>query len=395
MLKKHLNNYFYDGDEMPRNIFISLLSSFVYALGYSSVMFLPLYLKHSLGYSIQKTGVILGVFGVAFILGSFYGGKLCDRFSPYRVARVSIFLYFIVAIMAYFFPRPEWLLLIILFFLGLSISFFSPASRIYLMEITPKEKQISVNGIRYMVMNVGIAISCGIAGIVAAGNYNRIFILSSVSGVAAFLVFSKLKPLSLRDKEEKLSTRPNLWKEKFILVSLVSFFLSMLVFNQTGSSYSLFLTTQFHFTSHDIALLFIVNSLVITFFQVPILKIFGQLQQFLLMSIGSIILGTGFFILIFSHIFIVTIISMLLITIGEMLFMPISQTLIFQSARESERGFYVGVYQALYASTFVLSPLIGTFVLSLNPSGKLLWTGSLALCCIPLFLFITAVRQNK
>jgi len=79
---------------------------------------------------------------------------------------------------------------------------------------------------------------------------------------------------------------------------------------------------------------------------------------------------------------------MIIITIGEMLLMPVSYVLVFERAKESQKGLYVGIYQALNAITFVFSPLMGTYILSQNNNGNVLWTITFILCLIPLSCFM-------
>ncbi|OGT30986.1 MAG: hypothetical protein A3E87_06120 [Gammaproteobacteria bacterium RIFCSPHIGHO2_12_FULL_35_23] len=389
-----IKNNFYPNKVISKDIFNTLFFTFTYSLGYASIMFLPLYLKHSLNYSIRQTGIILSFFGVGFIIGSFYGGKLCDQFSPYKISVISISLYFLGTILAYFIRSPNWIVFLILAALGCTNAAFSPASRIYLMNITPIQDQVKINGLRYMLFNIGCAISYGIAGWITLSDYKEIFILAALSSLVTIIILLSLKQKHKEQKICKLKPKIEFLKEKFLLISLLCFFLGMLVFNQLGSSYSLFLSSQYHFNSHKLAILFVINSLMIGLFQMSIVKLCSRIPQFLLMSIGSIILGIGFFILLFNHLFMIAIISMLIITIGEMLFMPVSYILIFQNARIELRGFYMGVYQTLYATTFILSPLLSSFILAHNPNGLLLWSTSLIICSIPLLCFLFLVKDK-
>ncbi|OGT31999.1 MAG: hypothetical protein A3E87_10635 [Gammaproteobacteria bacterium RIFCSPHIGHO2_12_FULL_35_23] len=394
MILRHLKTYFAPGQKLTKEITLALLSIFTYALGYASIMFLPLYLKHSLDYSLQQTGIVLSIFGVGFIIGSFFGGTLCDKFSSYTISFISIVSYLVLTVIVYFLRQPEWLVTIILSIFGCATAVFSSAVRIYLMNLTQPQERVHMNSIRYMLFNIGCAISYGIAGLLAYENYRNIFILSAISGIATLVILLPLKEKQLKSNKASNKIKTSIWKEKFLLISLVSFFLGTLVFNQTGSSYSLFLSAHYHLASHALGMLFLVNSLIIAVFQVGLLNLLSKFPQFLLMSTGSIILGIGFFVLLFDQSFFLALISMIIITLGEMLFMPVSYTLIFQNAKEEVRGFCMGIYQALSASTFILSPLIGTFALDHNPSGVLLWAGSLLICFFPLLIYFFFIKNK-
>jgi len=91
-----------------------------------------LYLKIDLNDSLEFTGLILAIFGVGYILGSFYGGKLCDSVRPFYVAIMSISGYSISVFSLYFIHKIEFIIPLIFIF-GTSVSCFTPALRILFM----------------------------------------------------------------------------------------------------------------------------------------------------------------------------------------------------------------------------------------------------------------------
>ena len=170
-------------------------------------------------------------------------------------------------------------------------------------------------------------------------------------------------------------------------IILIYFFLGVLVFIQINSSYSLFLIHQYHLSAHKLSSLFLLNSLIIVIFQVTILKHSKAMNQLLLMCIGSLIMGFGFLTLLFGNGFIAAVISLLLWTFGEMLFMPVSQTLVYQKASDNLKGYYMGIYQALFSIAVMVSPLFGSFALHINSNGILLWLSCFILCALPIVTY--------
>src|SRR3990167_10244794 len=127
---------------LPKSSSMALIAFLFYALSYASIIFLPLYLHISLHQSLPETGVSLAVFGIGTIVAAFFGGKLCDHFPAYLVSKIAIIFYFLFLLFLYFVSGPYWLLLIILVVFGMANAVISPATRIYLMRLTPIADQV-------------------------------------------------------------------------------------------------------------------------------------------------------------------------------------------------------------------------------------------------------------
>ena len=56
------------------------------------IPFLSLYLNKDLGFNLSNVGWILSVYGLGSVAGSWFGGKLADRFGFYKVMVVSLFM---------------------------------------------------------------------------------------------------------------------------------------------------------------------------------------------------------------------------------------------------------------------------------------------------------------
>lgn len=388
MVSKLIKSYFSHYANLPINAVIALLAIFVYFLGYASIAFLPLYLHHDLYFSFSQVGLILGAFGLGTIIASFYGGRLCDYFSAYYLSIISLIIYLTTLALAYFVAKSEWITLALFFLLGIGSAAFSPASRIYLMNSVSVQDQARVNTIRYVLLNVGTALSFSIAAFLIKDNYQRIFPLTFFFCVIVLIVFLCLKPEAELANQPKSTEKVKFWKNRFLFLILIAFFMGMLVFSQLNSSYSLFLSRHYHLQSQQIALLFILNSLIIVLIQMPLLTFFKNFSQPLLMNMGCAIVGSGFFILPFGNSYFLVLLSMCIITFGEMLFIPVAQNLVYQHAQSNQKGYYMGVYQLLYSSTIMFAPFLSGYALEYNTSGFLLWGASFFICLIPIMIFI-------
>jgi len=187
-LIKHLVKIFPQELNKNSQIPTALLVTFTYALSYVCIIFLPLYLKYSIGYTIAQSGIFLAFFGVGYVGGSFLGGRLCDRYSSYKIALTSAVSYCVITFSLYFIGHPHWLVAVLLVLLGFAVSVFSPAARIYLMNLTPASDRNVINSVRYSVFNIGCAISCGLGGVLAGIGYHNIFLLAAISSMATVII---------------------------------------------------------------------------------------------------------------------------------------------------------------------------------------------------------------
>ncbi len=392
---KFLKNYFSHYQGLNTNSLYVLLVIFVYSLGFATIVFLPIYLHADLQHSLLSTGFAISAYGVGTIIASYQGGKLCDRFSSRNVTIASLLLSSLILMSLYFIKGPYELLILLLVLLGMTNAAFLPASRIYLMRLTPPHDQARANGVRYMLYNIGCAGSLALAAAFIGVNYVKVFVLSAIFNVIA-LSFVWL----LCKKEEFTPTTSkkllgHLWNDKFLLSILVYYFVGMLVFVELNSVYTLYLFDHYGITTHHLGTLFALNCLLVAFFQVPIINYLKHYSQTFIMTVGIFLIGLGFFMLIFGRSYSLAVISMVVITIGEMMFMPISQNIIYQKAKEELKGYYMGLYQALYSITLIVSPFLGSMLLKINPNGQVLWTISLVICVLPLLAYLLFKKYHS
>lgn len=66
---------------ISKEVWLLALVSLINRSGTMVVPFLTIYLKNKMGFSYLETGIIMSVFGVGSLAGTYSGGKLTDRKS--------------------------------------------------------------------------------------------------------------------------------------------------------------------------------------------------------------------------------------------------------------------------------------------------------------------------
>ena len=74
-------------------------------------------------------------------------------------------------------------------------------------------------------------------------------------------------------------------------------------------------------------------------------------------------------------------VSMIILSFSEILAMPFMMTVAVKRSSEHNRGSYIGLYTTAWSAAFILSPLLGTWIIS-HYSFTVLWWIMSALICI-------------
>ena len=77
---------------LPREVWVLCLSALVNRAGTMVLPFLVLYLTRDLGFSAERAGGVLALFGLVSVGGAPLGGWLADRFGSLPVMKASLLL---------------------------------------------------------------------------------------------------------------------------------------------------------------------------------------------------------------------------------------------------------------------------------------------------------------
>ena len=140
--------------------------------------------------------------------------------------------------------------------------------------------------------------------------------------------------------------------------------------------------------SFIIGFLFLLDSLIVTAFQVPFSKWYASFSLPSVAIVGAILLGLATFALQFSHSVLPLAFSLILFSIGEMLFMPNSITLSHQLGGQTHRGLGMGAWRSAYAIGMMVGPLIAGIVMNYS-TPQAAWLLSSLVCFVAAGLMYT------
>jgi predicted MFS family arabinose efflux permease len=391
-LKKYYLSYIRNFSGLPTASWMIQIAIFANSMGNVTTVFLSLYLVNQLGFSVFQTGVLMAGFGVGSMVGSYLSGLLCYKFSPYHISFMAILINGITLLMLCW-PTQFYPLLSLIFFVGGSNAAFAPANRITLMQICLKVDRSRVSSLRYMAINLGMGTGIFIGGLLATWGFYWIFIFTGISTlIAAFILAIYCKPVAPINKASEIISSPknnSVFADKNALIIFSVLLLTTLVFAQLKNTYPIYLHTHYHLSERLFSYVFLLNTLLIVVFQVPLLNSLKNSNAVLLTGIGGFLIGAGFYLLPVSTTYAFALFSCTIWTIGEMLFFSTIQVLIYESASEKQKGKYMGIYQMIQSFSNMLGPLAGGYLYAFN-NGKFLWQlcGLLGICTLLIHFYM-------
>ena len=89
-LKQAINIYRQSFRGLPKEVWLLSLVMFINRSGTMVLPFLTLYLTQKLHFSIADAGIVMGVYGVGALFGTFLGGKLTDKIGFYTIQILAL-----------------------------------------------------------------------------------------------------------------------------------------------------------------------------------------------------------------------------------------------------------------------------------------------------------------
>jgi MFS family permease len=245
----------------------------------------------------------------------------------------------------------------------------------------PNELRARSFALNRLAVNLGIAVGPAIGGFLAAFQYSLIFWGEAVTcvcaAIAMYFFFRNTKPRIYddvpathvqTDKDHKpYHNKPFLL---FIMLNLPI----TLGFFQIFVTMPLFLEDHYGMSAAGFGLVMAVNGLTIALFEMVLIHRTEHVSPLRLAAIGSFLMCGGLGLMPMSTMIWFPFFATLIFTIGEMLNMPASMSQISLWAPASQRGRYVAFYSAIWGLSFILGPVLGTWVYK-HYGAFMLWGG--------------------
>lgn len=350
---------------LSRHIWLLAIVMFINRSGTMVIAFLTVYLTQKLHFSIEQAGVVMTLFGVGSIFGTWMGGKLTDKIGYYPVQFWSLFLggiMFMVMVQT----QNFYLLCLYAFCLSTLGEAYRPANSASIADFsTPENFTRSVSLIR-LAINLGWSIGPAIGGFLAAHDYKLLFWADGLTNVGAglmvwvFLRGGRKKKMATTNKVV-YDKKDSAMRDYLYLIFIALTTIYAIAFSQLFTIGPLFYKEACHLSETRIGYLLGLNGLVVALLEmVFIYKIEGRFNRLSLISFGTLLVVPNYIIFLFTHQYEWLIVGMLFATFSEMFAMPFMNSFSLDRAKPHNRGQYSALYAMSWSIAQISAPLIGT-----------------------------------
>jgi predicted MFS family arabinose efflux permease len=376
---KIVNSYIDSYRGLSNPAWILALVILINRAGAMVLPFLSLYLREDIGLDLAQVGIILSLFGVGSLVGSFTGGWLTDRFGSFAVQTASLVLGGLCFLILK--EMKSFESLAVGFFLTTVITdSLRPANSSAVAQYSNESNLTRAYSLNRMATNLGYTIGPAIGGILATQSYSLLFYADAfsciVAGIVFFIYFLGRKGKTAKNQDEHIesSGRPPWLNFRFMLfIALVAGYGT--VFFQLFMTLPLYYRASYLLDENTIGWLLALNGFVVFLIEMPLVaRLENRISIARVIIIGTLLAGLGLVVLNLVHGLFILILSMILLSVSEILAMPFMTTYVVQAATEKSRGRYLGMYSVGYSLAFIAAPAIGTSMIDFAGYASLWYT---------------------
>lgn len=364
--------------------------------------FLGVYMTDHLKFSLENTGIVLSFYGIGSVLGSWLGGFLTDKFGEYYIQSWSLFLSAPIFIIMPFFSSVSMMALLI--FLQSAISdTFRPANSVAITKYARPENLTKAFSLNRMAVNLGFSIGPALGGILSGISYNFLFIVNGIGAVTAgiiYVIFFRRRNKIFREKKkleptktiEKTVTKSPYKDYPFLLYSFLSAVFAVCFF-QFFNTIPLFYKDVAKLDQSTIGFILGYSGFIIVLLEMPLVSLAERVLKIpQILSIGIIMSGVSYLLLLFGSNIPLLLLSMSILSIAEIWVLPFMSTVTALRAERGNKGAYMGLNGIAFSFSFIFTPFLGTYVVS-HFGFDSLWIGSFAILMVTAFLIFWITKK--
>jgi len=362
-------------------------------MGTMVIPFMTMYLTQHSGFTIDKAGFVMSLFGLGAITGALIGGKLVDNIGYYYVQIFALIgggsMFIILGQMHSYIS-----ICIATFILALLNESFRPANTVAIAHYSKEINRTRSYSLNRLAINMGWAVGGALGGILASFNYNLLFWVDGISNLlAAGLLYITLSPKRNAATEVKVKEKDivkiSAYKDKSYLTFIVLVFVFALCFFQLFTTIPVFFKENFKLSVFFIGMIMALNGLIISFFEmITVFSLEGRRPSVYIISGGMLLVSISFLLLSLPMVnyAMIALISMVILTFGEILTMPFMNAWWIGRTQQNNRGQYAALYTIAWASAQTVGPFAGALIAEYS-GYNILWFVISGICFLLAIFF--------
>jgi len=357
-------------------------------------------MTNELHFSIGDAGVVMSLYGIGSVLGSYLGGWLTDRYSYFNIMIGALlssgFILFLLLMI-----HSMIGIAIIIFMYALTADLSRPAnSKAIAVYSDAKNRTRSVSLVR-LAVNLGFTVGPAVGGFVVLYlGYKWLFVIDAVTTIAAAALLYFYLP---RKHVEIVPNNPAILNDKSTsayrdLTYLVFIFLVALYgtcFFQIFASIPQYFSKVCKYDEGTIGLLLALNGFLVVLIEMPLMmKLEGKSHIFPFIRLGTLLLLVSYLILVFGKgMMIWAITYTVIITLSEIFAMPFMMNFALSRPPVERQGQYSALYSISFGISNIAAPLIGLGIA--NSFGFDMMFATLVLMSLLTFIGFTMMGKSE
>lgn len=349
---------------LPRDAWLLALLELVNRSGTMVLFFLTLYLTRQLGFSVVEAGYVMSAYGVGSMLGTYLGGRLCDRLGAYHVQKLSLAASAALLVLLQL-PRGPWLMGALVLVLAAFQDALHPANAAATAQICSPELRAKGFALHRLAANLGFSIGPVVGGYLAQWDYRAIFWGDGLTALVAFVValvfLPSAGPQVAAAVRASARTRPA-WRDFGFVKLLPLVFGIGLIFTQFVTLFPLYLRSAYDLAESQVGRLIAVNTVLIVSVEMLLLHALRRRRPEGVVAAGTVLLGLGFGLMPFGLGAAYAAFTVVVWTFGEMLALPTMMSLVTLRSHPAALGEYQGLVGLAFATASMVGPMASTWL---------------------------------
>jgi predicted MFS family arabinose efflux permease len=358
--------------ELPGWMKAVMLGQLVSAAGGLAWIYLTLYLVTDRGMTAQEAGFAAAAYGVGLLAGNLWGGWFGDRFGLREAVLGSLLGWFVTCSVMPFVPSTA--IAAVAALAGATGGASRPNLSALVAISLPADRRREGIALSRTASNAGFTIGPPLGGLLAAYDFDAVFVLDAVSSLVLAAVVWRWVPRTARKPEQVGPERHGVLRalatDGRLLVLLASVVALDTVYRQIFSTMPLMLRDAGS-TAVAYGVLIAISSAIIVLFEAPLAVRLRHHPAVSVVAGGFALVGLGLAAIAVWPALGGAVIAMVVITAGEMLYKPTATAHVADAAPEGMVGRYSSLYAAASISGTLFAPALGGTVYEHAPG--LLW----------------------
>lgn len=363
--------------------------------------FLGVYMADQLGFGLEDAGLVLAMFGVGAVVGSWFGGFITDKIGEYYVQIWSLLLSVPMFLLLPHFTTVASLATIMLVH-AIICETFRPANAVAITKYAKPEGLTKAFTLNRMAVNLGFSIGPALGGVLSAISYDFLFYSNALAAFVAammYMVFfwSRNKQFKLQKKNNDApktaqpKERSPYLNKAFLLFCFVCLLFSVCFF-QLLNTLPQFYKVQVQLDQKMIGYLLGFSGIVVVSLEMVMVNLAERYWSIVrTMVVGTLLCLVSFALIGVSEHIGILFLSIAFLSLGEIYVLPYMATITAEASGKYNKGAYMGMNGVAVSLSFIISPILGSKIAS-NFGFSTLWIGTAVLLLLATFGFYWSIK---